>query len=124
MVKIKNSSIFPAIALTLTALSFGVFWGRNSRLPVITTQNTPPETLWTLPTDSQTRPEPCYPIDINTADSWDLSFLPGIGEALAQRIVSYRESNGPFSSPEELTQVDGIGETKLKQLLPYITIGG
>lgn len=53
-------------------------------------------------------------VNINTAPAEKLARLPGIGEALAERIVAYREANGPFSSPEALMQVDGIGEGKLE----------
>ncbi|MEF9973629.1 MAG: helix-hairpin-helix domain-containing protein, partial [Clostridia bacterium] len=52
-------------------------------------------------------------VDLNSADSALLSGLPGIGDALAQRIVAYRVANGPFLSVESLTQVPGIGPGKL-----------
>lgn len=47
-------------------------------------------------------------IDINTAPAAELRCLPGIGEKKAQAIIAYRTQNGPFSSAEELSQVDGI----------------
>ena len=62
-----------------------------------------------------------YLVNVNTDDIWSLQELPGIGEALAQRIVSYREQNGPFSCAEDLLQVDGIGEKKLAQFADLIT---
>lgn len=68
--------------------------------------------------------EPVYPIDINTATEEDLSFLPGIGPVTARAIAAHRQANGPFESPTELLEVTGIGEAKLRQLLPYITTGG
>jgi competence protein ComEA len=46
------------------------------------------------------------------------------GEELAQRIVEYREANGPFESVEELMEVSGIGEGKLAGLEGRITVNG
>ncbi|EKP94946.1 ComEA family DNA-binding protein [Thermaerobacter subterraneus] len=62
-------------------------------------------------------------IDINRATAAELEALPGIGPALAQRIVADREVNGPFRRPQDLTRVPGIGEKTLAQLLPHITAG-
>ena len=59
-------------------------------------------------------------LDINTATSEQLQMLPGIGETLAQRIIDYRTEHGDFKTVDELLQVNGIGESKLKQLKPYI----
>ena len=60
--------------------------------------------------------------DINTADKEALMELPGIGEKLAERIVAYREANGPFTSVEEIMEVDGIGEGKFADLEGRITV--
>lgn len=49
-------------------------------------------------------------IDINTADSITLQQLPRIGPSLAQRIIDWRETNGPFGSVDDLLAVSGIGE--------------
>ena len=49
--------------------------------------------------------------------------LPGIGEELARRIVEYRTEHGPFRIPEDLTRVDGIGESTLEGLIDLITTG-
>ena len=63
-------------------------------------------------------------IDINSASAETLQILPGIGVALSQRIVEYRQSHGPFTSKDDLLEVKGIGEKLLNKIEPYITIGG
>lgn len=63
-------------------------------------------------------------VNINTADVQLLSSLPGIGAVLAQRIVDYRSENGPFTSVDELKNVEGIGDGKLEAILDYVTTGG
>lgn len=61
-------------------------------------------------------------ININTSSAEELTSLPGIGEAIAERIVKYREENGKFNSIEELTEVSGIGESKLEAVKNLITV--
>ncbi len=62
------------------------------------------------------------PVNINTATAAELEMLPHIGPALAQRIIAYREANGPFERIEDLQNVEGIGETRYKDLAPLITV--
>ena len=56
------------------------------------------------------------PLDINAAGEEELTALPGIGPVLARRIVEYRAEHGPFASVEDLTDVSGIGASKLAAL--------
>lgn len=56
------------------------------------------------------------PLDINRADAADLQELPGVGPALAQRIVKHRETHGPFGSPADLLQVSGVGAKRYARL--------
>lgn len=53
-------------------------------------------------------------VDVNTADIYELTELPGVGETLAQAILDEREARGPFFYPEDLLSVRGIGEKKLE----------
>lgn len=62
-------------------------------------------------------------IDINSAAAEDLTLLPGIGEALAKAIVSYREENGAFESLEQLMEVPGIGESRFAAVKDKICLG-
>jgi competence protein ComEA len=61
-------------------------------------------------------------IDLNTAEAWLLQALPGIGEILAQRIIDYRNENGPFQQIEDLRGVEGIGPAKFEELRDKITV--
>lgn len=61
-------------------------------------------------------------VNINQATTSALEELPGIGPALAARIVSYRDENGPFKTVESLTKVKGIGSKMLEKLRPYISL--
>lgn len=61
-------------------------------------------------------------ININTADAQTLQELNGIGPTYAERIVAYREENGPFTSVEELMEIKGIGEKRLEKLKPFIKL--
>ena len=58
----------------------------------------------------------------NTATAPELEKLPGIGPSLAQAIVEYRQSHGPFQRPEDLLQVPGIGPAKLEQIEGSISL--
>lgn len=61
-------------------------------------------------------------VNINTADVEELKKLKGIGPAMAQRIVDYREANGSFQAPEDIMQVKGIGKAKYAKLKEQIAI--
>ena len=61
-------------------------------------------------------------ISVNTAVASELDTLPGIGPALAARIVQWRTDFGGFKRIEDLLEVSGIGEKLLEQLLPLITL--
>ena len=68
------------------------------------------------------RPLPEGMVNINTADEKELDKLPGIGPAMAKRIVEYRTENGAFQAPEEIKRVKGIGDAKYEKMKDKIAL--
>jgi len=62
------------------------------------------------------------PININRATASDFDTLPGIGPVLAQRIMAYRKTNGPFTAIEDLQKVSGIGISKFADLKSKVRV--
>jgi len=73
------------------------------------------------PAEAKAAPKPAA-IDVNRASAADLQSVPGIGKSLAERIVDFREKNGPFAKIDDLLKVQGIGEKSLEKLRPYLTV--
>ncbi|RLZ02620.1 hypothetical protein CWC38_10145 [Kocuria tytonicola] len=65
---------------------------------------------------------PGAPVNLNTATEAELEALPKVGPVLAQRIVEFRTQHGPFTSPEQLDDVSGVGPAMLEALLPLVTV--
>ena len=65
---------------------------------------------------------PSSAVNINSASTDELQALPGIGPTYAQRIVDYREQNGPFASIEDIMEVKGIGPGTFAKLEDLITV--
>jgi competence protein ComEA len=57
---------------------------------------------------------------INSATAEELDTLPGVGPALAKKIIAYRDAHGPFTSVDQLSNVSGIGPSKLEQIKPLV----
>jgi competence protein ComEA len=61
-------------------------------------------------------------VNINSASAEELQRLPGVGPAIAARIIAYRTQVGRFSSVDQLTEVSGIGEKKLAAMKPFVRL--
>lgn len=61
-------------------------------------------------------------VNINTATQSELENLPGVGEAIANRIIEYRQQNGKFSKIEDLQNVKGIGDAKFNNMKEYVIV--
>lgn len=67
-------------------------------------------------------PPPVLIVNINKAGTAELELLPGIGPALAQRIVEHRAKHGRFRRVEDLEAVKGIGPKTLERLRPFVRV--
>ena len=114
----KGSLILLFICAISVSLVIGIFIGRNLRNEdVVLSSNT----AETQPVQMEVQD---FHLDINEATKVQLMELPGIGEIIADRILAYREENGPFQSTDELLKVEGIGEKKLQDIAELIKAGG
>ena len=138
--KKPNISIFITLACILAAGVFGYALGRNTHsepAQLVLAENVTASTTETLspaPSGNLSEPLPRETdavsgekhasglININTASHAELTKLPGIGEVLAQRIIDYRDANGPFRTKADLTKVSGIGKKKLEAVIDLITV--
>ena len=121
----KASLVMITLTLIFAAFAGGLFLGRNFNRSPVSVSSLPHKDITTVAlntTESKTT-EPIV-IDINSATAEEFMTLPGIGQTLANRIVAYRDANGPFTSLGELCNVEGIGDKKLESILDHITIGG
>lgn len=69
---------------------------------------------------SDSAPAPGEFVDLNTAPPSVLMSLPGIGEKRAADIVHFREQNGPIQSADDLLEIDGIGQTTVDNIRPFV----
>lgn len=70
----------------------------------------------------QQAPERVEKIDINRADEAELQRVPGIGPAMAQRIVEWRNEHGRFERLDDLLDIRGIGVKTLEKFRPYLEV--
>jgi comEA protein len=62
------------------------------------------------------------PLNLNAATAADLEKLPGVGAAMAARILDYRQKSGGFKKIEELMNIQGIGERNFLRLKPLVSV--
>ena len=119
----KDSGIFLlAATLLFVGLLLGILIGRQMAQEPVQIQQVSNETQPNSTTGTIKQQTSDGKININTASAENLSLLPGIGEVLAQRIVEYRQTNGPFQDIWELNKVYGIGEKTIKEIQILIKV--
>ncbi|MCC7205254.1 MAG: helix-hairpin-helix domain-containing protein [Phycisphaeraceae bacterium] len=99
-----RAKVVALLAVTLTAASAVMYWWTK------TSAQPPTPTGYELT------------IDLNTATPTELAWLPGVGPALAQRIVEERDKRGGFGSVNDLESVPGIGPARLEAIAARVTI--
>ena len=78
--------------------------------------------LGDAPPARRPRRDDATPLDVNLASAAELERLPGVGPALAARIVDVRQREGPFGSIDDLRRVRGVGQATLERLRPRLAI--
>lgn len=105
---IKNDGLNKALAITLAVVCLLI------TIRIISDQRTRPLELAQVTTTKQ--------LNLNTATTGELTQLPGIGPQAAERIVKYREQNGPYQSVNDLKKVGGIGDRTINKLSPWLMV--
>ena len=105
-----------ALAVLLLAAALGV----GTALPLLGRGSSglpqPRPVDGAAPTPTRSPSSSVGTLNLNTADTETLQALPGIGPALAERIVAYRLEHGPFQTVEDLRQVPGIGTKRWERI--------
>lgn len=128
--KKQGVPILVILTIVFAAFTLGFYLGQNrSDAPVtlsvpVSMQTVPAETMVTEAEETIPVPVISFPININLAAKEEFMALPGIGDVLAQRILTYREETGSFDAVEDLLNVEGIGKKRFEEIYDLITIGG
>lgn len=123
--KITPVSILACACLMLGAFLAGMFIGRNIvGGPIQTSVLTTPVTSQSSESASSVPAASQGKVNINTATLEELMTLEGIGETYAQRIIDYRNVNGPFTNIAQIKNVSGIGDKRFEAIKDFITVGG
>ena len=117
-----GTMILLLITVMFAAFVAGLLYGRHTSQSPVTIQPIKTEYMASNDSSIDSGTTSGGKVNINTASSVVLDTLPGIGPVLAERIVAYRDANGPFHSIEDLAFVDGIGSKTLLEILNLITV--
>jgi len=121
--KLKRSEILTiliTVAFLILVAAHQIVTSRPTAAVTVFTQKQMPQT--TEVSGSLPAADAAALINLNTATVDELQALSGIGPTLAQRIVDYREANGPFEQAEEITSVKGIAEKVYSDNLQRMTV--
>lgn len=118
--------ILTLLTVSICAFLLGFFLGRQTgtvqlQIGAEVTQHPVRISSPSTPTENS---ENSFPINVNISTAQQLTALPGIGDVLADRIITYREQYGDFISLEELMDVPGISQKRFDAIKDLITIGG
>lgn len=115
----KATPIMIIITMLFVFTVLGVFIGRRTTdgdILIHTSSSVRSATI------DETEVKPSGLININTADAEQLQELPGVGPAMAEEIIAYREEHGDFKTKRDLLNVKGIGEKTYEELKSMITV--
>lgn len=120
-----------AVLLSIALVGYNAFLLPDYEPPVVTAYRAPnapaqagPATETAAGVQAEAPADAAFTVNINTADSTELQRVPGIGPAMAQKLLDFRARVGVITDLSQLLEVSGIGEKKLEQFAPYLVLKG
>lgn len=107
-VRRANQTVIAALVL-MAIVAVGLWWWRNGGADGRLVDH-----------DHLPQREAAFIVNVNTAPAAELAELPLVGHVLAERIIEYRETEGPFRSLDDLRKVKGIGDRTLELMAPHV----